>query len=109
MIATPSGWPAPFQDDDTIVGGPGDDYIDGGVGTDTAVYSGNRVDYLIQKTSIGYLVTDMKGNDGVDTLVDVEVIRFADTVVDLRALSLAPGATIDGPRSDSMKLAGTCR
>ncbi len=83
---------------DTLTGGPGNDLIDGNVaGTtdddaqiDTAVFSGNSFDYSITQTGTGsaavYTVTDLNpgdGDDGVDTISDVEVLQFADTAIDL--------------------------
>ena len=63
-----------------LVGGGGDDIIDGGAGTDIAVFSGSRANYTIEFPSAGQVrVTDsVSGRDGVDTLSDVEALRFAD-------------------------------
>ena len=73
---------------DLLNGGAGNDLIYGGTGTDTAVFSGNASDYLI-KTILGVTsVTDLKpkvaGDDGKDTLIDVERLQFADQMVFLR-------------------------
>src|SRR5262245_31405852 len=59
--------------------------MDGGAGTDIAVFSGNASDYLI-KTVLGVTnVTDLKpkvaGDDGKDTLTGVERLQFADQLV----------------------------
>lgn len=69
---------------DSINGTSGNDAIDGGSGTDISVYSGNRSNFSILKTSAGYYeVTDNSGVEGVDTLMNIERIKFADTVLAL--------------------------
>ena len=70
------------QGDDWLEGGRGDDELRGGAGLDTAVFSGNRDDYLIAETS----VTDLRsgGPDGIDTIKNIELLEFADQTVDLR-------------------------
>jgi T5SS/PEP-CTERM-associated repeat protein len=66
--------------DDQLAGQGGNDELVGDDGTDIAVFSGRLSDYLIQETGKGtYTVTDYRaGGDGVDTLTDIEVVRFAD-------------------------------
>ncbi|WP_422370452.1 VCBS domain-containing protein [Hoeflea sp.] len=72
---------------DTITGGTGDDTIDGGDGVDAAVFSGSYGSYGISfDTTTGTIeVTDTdpatNGNDGTDTLTDVETLAFNDAVV----------------------------
>ena len=58
-----------------------DDTFDGGAGTDTALYSGNRAKYTISKTSTGWTVSSKA--EGVDTLANVERLKFADTAIAL--------------------------
>ncbi len=60
--------------DDVLTGGPGDDTIDGGAGTDTVVFSGSIGSYLISSPQGGGL--RVSGPDGVDTVTNVERIRF---------------------------------
>lgn len=80
--------------DDLITGGAGNDKIDGGKGTDTAVFQGLLSEYDIDfwhcHAGEGHhgnhkvTVTDsVSGRDGTDTLKHVEVLRFADAVVNL--------------------------
>jgi hypothetical protein len=84
---------APYQalfygattDSDVVLGGPGDDMIDGGTGVDAAGYSGRFADYTITKTANGYIVHDNVGADGTDTLINIEILQFSDRVVDLRS------------------------
>lgn len=68
---------------DTITGGGGNDFIDGGRGVDTAVYAGPRSDYTITQTADGFTVADRTGADGIDTLVNVERLQFADESVQI--------------------------
>jgi Ca2+-binding RTX toxin-like protein len=93
------------QLEDTIIGNSGDnrltgsggsDNLDGGGGTDTAVFSGNRSQYLILGTPMTFVVDDLvSGRDGTDTLTGIELVQFADgtfTVAEL--LGAAPGAPV---------------
>ena len=69
--------------DDRLSGGTGDDTLNGGDGTaDSAVFSGDRADYTLGLDADGHVtVTDTNttnGNDGTDTLIDVETLKFAD-------------------------------
>ena len=67
---------------DTIRGRYGDDTIDGGSGTDTAVFDGAASDYLIALNADGNIqVADQAGTDGIDTLIEVELLQFADGLV----------------------------
>ncbi|KQW93935.1 hypothetical protein ASC94_15390 [Massilia sp. Root418] len=59
-------------------------YIDGGDGFDTVVYSGVRANYTVGKTAYGYKVTDVAGTGGgSDLLVRDERIQFADVTITL--------------------------
>jgi len=69
--------------DDILTGGGGDDIIDGGAGRDTAVFSGLRAAYTL---SLLNGVTYISGPDGVDTLTNVERLRFDDGVYDIAGL-----------------------
>ncbi|HYD64539.1 pre-peptidase C-terminal domain-containing protein [Azospirillum sp.] len=73
----------------SLVGGNGDDFFDGGAGIDTAVFNGNQNEYVVSRvnaTTVTVLDT-MSGRDGLDTVVNAETLRFADTT-----LSIAPSA-----------------
>ena len=65
---------------ETVYSGKGNDTIDAGAGLDTVVFSGSRAGYTVTKTGAGFSVS---GPDGVDTLANVERIKFADTHVAL--------------------------
>ena len=72
---------------DVLYGEAGDDYIDGGLGTDTAKYNGIFTEFLITQNGDGSVtVADTVGDHGSDTLVNVEVIEFNDQAVDLGVL-----------------------
>ncbi len=94
--------------DDRITGGRDNDLIDGGTNTlaiinpfnrenDVAVYSANRSEYTIETETIGGIgiigigeetvttVTHLNGNgdDGTDTLTNIEFLEFADGAIPL--------------------------
>ncbi|NIJ21870.1 VCBS repeat-containing protein [Sphingomonas naasensis] len=74
---------------DRLTGGGGLDYLDGGSGTDTAVYSGSLFEYSIYRFGpIASVVHNGPGGagsgaDGVDLLLGVERLQFADVTIDL--------------------------
>jgi hypothetical protein len=61
---------------DVLVGGRHKDKIDGGSGIDTAVFSGKYDDYEISFQNNGTIL--VKGKDGKDTVVNVEILKFND-------------------------------
>lgn len=63
---------------DTITGSSSNDSIDGGAGTDTVRYSISRSNFSLLKTSNGFTLADNTGANGIDTLKNVERLRFAD-------------------------------
>lgn len=67
----------------TFTGGAGNDTIDGGAGDDVVVYSGPVVGYTITSTLAGYTITSAHDGEGTDTVIHVESLRFADTVIAL--------------------------
>gem|GEM_PF-1526433 len=69
--------------DDMIEGGAGDDVIDGGDGNDNAYFDGDYGDYQITEDSGTISVVDLQGDDGSDTLINVERLSFNDVVVHL--------------------------
>jgi Ca2+-binding RTX toxin-like protein len=64
-----------------LTGLGGNDHIDGGAGIDVAVYAAQRSQYTLGVGAASVLVTDMSGGEGVDTLVNVERLRFSDVNV----------------------------
>ena len=69
---------------ETLRGGAGNDSIDGGTGIDTAEYTGARAAYAITRTSTtspSLTVTHNGGSDGIDSLMNVERLVFADKMI----------------------------
>lgn len=74
-----------FAGDDTIrraLSDP-DCTIDGGLGTNTAVYLGNRAAWIITKASDKITVRPASGSGGADTLTRIQIAQFDDQAVDL--------------------------
>ena len=69
----------------------GDDVLDGRDGIDTAVFTGQSSEYTWQKGADGkWTIRDSRsGRDGVDTLSNIEIMRFADKSVPL-SISFLP-------------------
>lgn len=84
---------------DTLTGGTGDDIIDGNEGVDTAVFSGVRANYTIARDTAlgGFRVAALSGTDGTDSVKNVEVAQFSDSITMLFTTPL-PGGTgvVDG-------------
>lgn len=77
--------------DNLLSGGLGNDTIDGSVGFDRASYAGVIQGYtLTHNTNGSWTVSDNVGNEGTDTLLNVELLEFADQTI---ALPTASGAT----------------
>lgn len=76
------------QFDDTFFGMGGNDTIDGRNGTDTVVFSGRQSDYKIVVTGNTATLEDLRAGspDGLDTISNVESIRFSDKTVAYSAL-----------------------
>ena len=82
----------------TLTGNRGDNHIDGGPGTDTAVFIGPRADYEITATDEGVIIADsVQNRDGSDTLVSIERIRFSDKAISME--SKASDQRIGDPRT----------
>ena len=66
--------------DNVFTGGYGNDTLDGGDGSDTAIYSGFYAQYSIVDNNDGtHTVTDTTSDrDGVDTVQNIETLRFSD-------------------------------
>ena len=67
---------------DTLIGGAGHDGLDGGDGIDTAVFGGDRAEYVLGATANNATVLDtVADRDGFDSLGRVEKLQFADGAV----------------------------
>jgi hypothetical protein len=65
--------------------------IDGGDGSDTAIFTNSFNNYLIKFNSVtkNYSITANSGNDGADTFINTEFLRFADRTLSVESLNLA--------------------
>ena len=63
---------------DKLSGAAGNDRLDGGAGIDTAVFTNARTAYVVRHTPGGHTVTAQSGDEGVDTLVNMERALFGD-------------------------------
>jgi hypothetical protein len=95
-----------FGGDDTLIGGEGNDSLLGDVGDDTAVFGGNRADYIVTFLSNGDVqVSDQRAGspEGTDRLNLVENVAFADgtfALSDLTVLGVAPVGDVLWRHSD---------
>jgi Ca2+-binding RTX toxin-like protein len=84
---------------DVLVGGGGNDSIDGGAGDDTVVFAGQRQAYLIQRVagvSGQITVSSAGGEEGTDTLTDIEFLLFADGVpLSVRNANIPPSGRVE--------------
>ncbi|NJO55091.1 MAG: cadherin-like domain-containing protein, partial [Rhodospirillales bacterium] len=96
--------------DDTLTGGAGDDLLDGDQGSDTAVFTGNRAQYVIGINAVtgSRTVTDtVAGRDGTDTLTDIEFMRFADSTVAVNTPPVAHDDTSAAGEDAAVTIAAT--
>ena len=79
---------------DTLAGDAGDNLIEGGGGINTVVFDGNVADYKVEVFADWVVVSDLRdgGTDGVDTLIDADVLKFANGELDLNSTNNAPVA-----------------
>ncbi|WP_054587095.1 peroxidase family protein [Sphingopyxis macrogoltabida] len=61
---------------DLMTGGAGNDSHDGGGNSDTAIFAGAIGNFGFETVGTSIVVTDNTGTEGVDTLANVEVLRF---------------------------------
>ncbi|WP_068087766.1 hypothetical protein [Polycladidibacter stylochi] len=68
----------------TFWGNAGNNQINGNKGLDTVVFRGKASQYTIEKNANKVVVRDHKsGRDGVDTLTNIEKLKFADKTISL--------------------------
>lgn len=66
--------------DNELMGGRGNNAIDGGAGRDTALYIGGRSGYSVQQTGESYeVVSRVLAGGGTDALSNIEAFRFGST------------------------------
>ncbi|MDP4842168.1 MAG: hypothetical protein NWR74_06260, partial [Burkholderiaceae bacterium] len=73
---------------DVLIGGVGDDTLQGQQANDVAVFAGNYADYRITATLDGNwqvkdIDTTVDGNDGTDKVIGIKTLQFKDQAVDL--------------------------
>tara|TARA_B100000745_G_scaffold297902_2_gene245584 strand:- start:347 stop:574 length:228 start_codon:yes stop_codon:yes gene_type:complete len=69
--------------DNVLIGGEGNDRIDGSAGSDTVVFSGVYADYEVTTDNGFVTVRDLRLNrDGTDTLMSVETLQFSDRTIE---------------------------
>lgn len=76
-----------YGGNDRMKGGAGNDTINGGAGSDFAIFSGDRADYAITRTSSTEVTVD--GLDGRDSLINVQYFVFDDTTSNIWEFSIA--------------------
>lgn len=83
---------------DTFQGQPGTDFIDGGLGTDTVVYSGPIERYTVNKSGNRYIVSEPTGSDDTDYLTNIERLQFKESklALDITNGPVAGGAKLIG-------------
>ncbi len=67
-----------FNGNDTLVGQIGDDILNGGEGSDTAQFSGISAQTTLTRIPVGWSAS---GPDGMDTLINIENIKFDNETV----------------------------
>lgn len=68
---------------DSLTGNAADNLLDGGAGIDIATYAGSRSDYTLRYTGGGFEVSDLRGQDGTDMLINIEHLQFGSTTLAL--------------------------
>ena len=82
--------------DNILEGNAADNDLDGGDGTDTAVFKGPLAEYVLS----GAVVTDTQSNrDGSDTLDDIEFLQFSDQTVPFGGAGSAVNYCTSSPNS----------
>jgi Ca2+-binding RTX toxin-like protein len=66
---------------DQITGGGGNDDINGGTGIDTAIFTSASKSYKFSVGSNSVLITGDPTTDGIDTLTNVERLKFSDKTI----------------------------
>ncbi|MEI6708991.1 MAG: Ig-like domain-containing protein [Methylococcales bacterium] len=92
---------------DTLIGNSANNILNGGIGTDTAIY-GAWANHTVTGNSTSATVSDSTGADGTDTLTSIEYLTFNSvTVTTKEAVNDAPVGMSDNNASDAVIEAGT--
>ena len=92
--------------DDGFYGSGGSDSIDGGDGYDTAEYMGKSTSYSWTRSANGsWIVKDLTGilESGIDTLLNVEQLKFSDGLIGLDAPTTTPNVILGTSGSDNLR------
>ena len=83
----------------SIEGGPGNDVIDGGKGNDTAVYKGLSSEFIIKNNDDGTISvqdsTTSELNEGLDSLTNIEYMKFSDKTISSISLKYSLSEMLD--------------
>ncbi|MEP5728907.1 MAG: DUF4214 domain-containing protein [Sulfitobacter sp.] len=74
-----------------LSGNGGNDRLDGGAGSDAALYSGTQQSYTLSLSAAGMTLEDRRGTDGTDTLVNIESLGFGDNTAGFFDLTVFAG------------------
>jgi Ca2+-binding RTX toxin-like protein len=76
---------------DELYGDAGNDTLDGGANNDIAGFSGASTNFKISKSGANWVVSDTRavGNQGTDTLINIERVKFDDRTLSLSLTSSA--------------------
>ena len=99
------------EGNDVLVGGAGNDFVDGGAGTDSVLLTGKLSDYSIEVNADGsFTLTDLRGIDGQDRVINVENFQFADgqfSEQDLLRMLEPQDLSSDGGSEDTLGIRST--
>ena len=82
-VTVTSASTSPSAGNDRLTGGAGNETIDGLGGIDTVTYQGAASNYTVTRISGGFQLVALSGQDGTDTLINVERLAFADGTLGL--------------------------
>lgn len=80
-------------EDDVLDGFAGNDTIDGGDGFDTVVFVGNLPNYEITTNESDHVTVKNSSTGEVDTLTNMESLRFDDTTIPTPVVDVVPATT----------------
>lgn len=84
--------------DDSFSGGAGNDSLDGGAGVDTANFAGAYASFTFAIVGAALQVTDgaptVLGDDGVDTLLNFEFLKFSDALITVTSIFNTPPVAV---------------
>jgi VCBS repeat-containing protein len=91
--------------DNHLTGGRGSDYLDGAAGTDAAVFSGLRSNYSwVHNADGSWTIADLRSGspDATDTLWNIELLQFSDTIVTIDSYTPPPPPAVVGNAAPSI-------